>query len=238
MREQTVELAGLRTIVVTPAEPKQVVILLHGYAMGPEDLAPFAHSMKLPAVFLVPQAPLAASPSGHAWWPMDHERRASALANGPRDLCAEHPPGSAAARALLLALLKESAQRWQGLPQTIAGFSQGGMLACDTLLREQPMVAKLALLSASRISADEWLPLVRRMKGVPVLVSHGRQDDDLAFGAGESLRDLLQSGGADVTWVPHDQGHEIPLVVWRELRRFLGSEGAGSPRRAAPATGG
>lgn len=238
MQEQTLELAGLRTVVIAPADPRQVVIMLHGYAMRPEDLAPFAHSMKVPAVFVVPQAPLDALPSGHAWWPMDHERRARALERGPRDLHAEHPPGSSAARGILLSLLEECARRWQGVPRTIVGFSQGGMLACDTLLRDQPELAKLALLSASRIAADEWVPLIQRMKGVPVLVSHGTRDDDLAFSAGEALRDLLRSGGARVTWVPHDQGHGIPLVVWRELRKFLGSGATETPRRAGRADGG
>ena len=223
MREQTIELAGLRTIVVSAPEPRLVVVMLHGYAMVPEDLAPFAHSMKVPAVFLLPEGPLAARPSGRAWWEMDHERRVLALAQGPRDLYSEHPLGAAAARAGLLALLEESARRWNGYERAIVGFSQGGMLACDTLLRDRPDVAMLALLSASRIAADEWLPLVHRLRDLPVLVSHGRKDADLAFGAGSALRDLLQSGGATVTWVPHEQGHEIPLVVWRALRKFLTS---------------
>jgi predicted esterase len=26
---------------------------------------------------------------------------------------------------------------------------------------------------------------------------------------------------APVTWVPFDGGHEIPLIVWRALRKFL-----------------
>ena len=26
---------------------------------------------------------------------------------------------------------------------------------------------------------------------------------------------------ADVTWQPFDGGHEVPLVVWRHLRKFL-----------------
>lgn len=223
MQEQTIELAGMRTIVISPPEPRLVVILLHGYAMAPEDLAPFAHSMKLPAVFLAPEGPLGAQPSGRAWWEMDHDRRAVALARGPRDLYSEHPVGAAAARRGLLALLEETGRRWNGLGRAIVGFSQGGMLACDTLLRDRPDVAMLALLSASRIAADEWLPLVHRLRDLPVLISHGRNDPDLAFGAGSALRDLLQSGGARVTWVPHDQGHEIPLVVWRALKKFLTS---------------
>jgi phospholipase/carboxylesterase len=95
------------------------------------------------------------------------------------------------------------------------------MLACDLLLRDQPPVAALALLSSSRIAADEWEPLGGRLRGLPVLVSHGRSDADLAFSAGEALRDFLVRGGAQVTWVPFEQGHEIPLPVWRSLRKFL-----------------
>ncbi|MEO8200758.1 MAG: hypothetical protein ABI679_09580 [Gemmatimonadota bacterium] len=221
LTEEVIELAGLRTIVISPSAPRFVVVMLHGYGMTPEDLSPFAHSMKLPMAFLVPEAPLHAIPSGRAWWEMDQHRRALALVDGPRDLCREHPAGAAAARAGLLAFLDESARRWKGCGRSIVGFSQGGMLACDTMLRERPDVAMLALLSASRITADEWQPLAHRLRGVPVLVSHGRKDADLAFSAGRALFDLVQSGGARATWVPHDQGHEIPLVVWRALRKFL-----------------
>ena len=39
--------------------------------------------------------------------------------------------------------------------------------------------------------------------------------------AGERLRDHLQASGATVTWVSFEGGHEIPLVVWRALKRFL-----------------
>ena len=54
-----------------------------------------------------------------------------------------------------------------------------------------------------------------------MLVSHGTHDTDLAFAAGEALRDFHRNSQARVTWQPFDGGHEIPLVVWRALRRFL-----------------
>jgi len=60
-----------------------------------------------------------------------------------------------------------------------------------------------------------------RLRGLPAFVSHGRADQDLAFTAGEALRDFVLAGGAEVSWVPFDGGHEIPLVVWRALRKFL-----------------
>ena len=232
MQQDVVAIAGLRTLVVSPSEPTTfVVVMLHGYSMRPEDLAPFAHSIGVAAHFLVPEGPLAAQPSGRAWWDIDREARARALAAGPRDLANEHPPGAPAARARLVAFLDEARARWGGSPLVLVGFSQGGMLSCDTLLREAQSVDGLALLSASRITANEWQPLAARLSGVPVLVSHGRADDDLSFAAGEGLRDFVASGGAEVTWVPHDRGHELPPLVWRRLRTFLTSIGADPARR-------
>ena len=54
-----------------------------------------------------------------------------------------------------------------------------------------------------------------------MLVSHGDGDADLAYSAGVALKDLLIEAGADVTWVPFNGGHEIPLVVWRRLRQLV-----------------
>ena len=216
-------IAGLRTLVVSGSDaPRLVVVVLHGYAMRPEDLAPFAASIGVPASFYLPEAPLEAEPSGRAWWPIDQERRSRAMAHGSRDLHGEHPSGAGAARALVMRVLAEVGHRHAGLPLVLVGFSQGGMLACDMLVRDGPVVAGLALLSASRISADEWIPLASRFAGLPILVSHGTDDPDLAFGAGEALRDLCISGGGEVVWVPFQGGHEIPMVAWRAIRKFLG----------------
>ena len=66
-----------------------------------------------------------------------------------------------------------------------------------------------------------------------MLVSHGAADDDLAFTTGEALRDFCIAAGATVTWVPFPDGHAIPIMVWRAIRRFLSSlsprEGPTSP---------
>jgi phospholipase/carboxylesterase len=222
MHEESMDLAGLPTRVISPSdEAPLLVVLLHGYSMRAEDLAPFARSLGVRARFLVPEGPCPAVPRGRAWWAIDAEARALARAAGPRDLAAEHPAGASAARAGLSDFLRAAQARWGALPLALAGFSQGGMLACDTALRGDHSLAGLALLSSSRISIGQWLPLAERLRGLPVLVSHGRADDDLSFAAGEALRDFVESAGAAVTWVPHDGGHELPPVVWRRLRAFL-----------------
>jgi phospholipase/carboxylesterase len=232
MTEDTVELGGLRAVSVgDPDAARVVVVLLHGFQMAPADLSPFAHSLQAPAWFLFPEAPLPAEPRGRAWWHIDARARERALAAGPRDFAVQSPPDLPAARARLRAFLAALEPRVRTRPLVLGGFSQGGMLTCDTVLRSELAVAAMALFSASRIAFDEWAPLLggARLRGLPVLVSHGAADDDLAFTAGEALRDCLAAAGAAVDWVPFEQGHEIPLVVWRRLRKLL----AGLAGRAA-----
>ena len=224
VRQAEERIAGLRTIVVQAAQaPRVAVIVLHGYAMRPEDLSPFAGSMGAPGVFYLPEAPLDAEVEGRAWWPIDQERRAAAMAIGPRDLAEEHPAGAEAARVVLGRIIAEVERRHPGCPLVLVGFSQGGMVACDAILRDRPRVAGLALLSASRIAADEWAPLTGALAGLPILVSHGAHDPDLGFHAGERLRDMCIAAEAEVTWVPFEGEHGIPLVVWRALRKFIGN---------------
>ena len=222
MTEERIRLGGLDAIAVGERETARVAaVVLHGFQMEPSDLSPFAHSMQAPAWFLFPEAPRAAEGRGRAWWHIDVRSRDEALKKGPRDFAPQHPPDLPDARARLAAFLTAVRASLPGKRLVVAGFSQGGMLACDTFLRDNLPVDALALLSASRIAFDEWTPYLDRLRGLPVLVSHGDADADLAFSAGEALRDCLTGAGAQVTWVPFSGGHEIPLVVWRNLRKLL-----------------
>jgi phospholipase/carboxylesterase len=95
------------------------------------------------------------------------------------------------------------------------------MLAMDHVLHTDTRPDALALLSSSRIAFTDWVPRLGRLADLPVLVAHGRGDAQLSFAAGEALRDAATAGSARVSWLPFDGGHEIPLVVWRGLRKLL-----------------
>lgn len=207
---------GLPAITVGDPDAGMVVVVLHGRAMTGADLAPFAHSLGVPACFVFPDAPLPAEPRGRTWWPVDAEARLRRLRTGPMDLSTMDPPGRAEARERLAALLDEFGAR----RRVLVGFSQGGMLAMDHVLHGGHVDA-LVLLSSTRIAFTDWLPRLPRLAGLPVLIAHGRTDGELSLAAGEGLRDAALDGGADVTWLPFDGGHEIPLPVWRALRQFL-----------------
>jgi phospholipase/carboxylesterase len=228
--ERILNIGGLRTTAVGNPDAPLTLVLLHGYAMEPADLAPFAHSIGIPAYFLLPQGPVASPNGGHAWWEVDLGARESALAVGPRDLATDNPRGLPAARqefGQFLAAVTAEAKPYRTTsrrtsPTTvIGGFSQGGMLALDWVLRGNQPVDGLALLSTSRLAISDWLPQRERLRDLPVFLSHGANDRDLGFAAGERLRDFLLESAAQLTWTPFDGGHEIPLVVWRGLRKFL-----------------
>jgi phospholipase/carboxylesterase len=219
--ERTLEIAGLRTTAVGAADAPLTLVLLHGYAMRPADLSPFAHSLGVPAFFLLPQGPQVSPDGGHAWWPVDLDARAAALSQGARDLTNDYPSGLAAARHVLGRFLDIVTEQFRPRRIIIGGFSQGGMLSLDWALRGSRTVDGLALLSASRLATRDWEPHRARLRNLPVYVSHGETDQDLAFAAGERLRDFVLESEARVTWAPFVGGHEIPLVVWRGLRKFL-----------------
>jgi phospholipase/carboxylesterase len=225
MREERIEVAGSPSIAVGEPDAPLRVVLLHGFAMTPADLAPFAHSLGLPARFYFPEGPVAAAlvpgePRGRAWWHIDPAARLAALARGPRDFAALEPPDLPAARALLGGIVDELGGAG---PLVVGGFSSGGMLAWDLQLRAPRPIAGLVLLSSTRIAWREEEARVRAapLAGLPAFQSHGKADDDLAYAAGEALRDAVAAAGAELTWLPFDGGHEIPLVVWRRLRKWL-----------------
>lgn len=224
--ERILDIAGLRTTAIGDPNAPMTLVLLHGWAMRPSDLSPFAHSIGIPAYFLLPQGPLESPEGGHAWWDVDVEARAAALAVGPRDLANEYPRGLAAARQQFGEFLAAVTAEVKPSRTVIGGFSQGGMLALDYVLQgTQPAVGArvdgLALLSTSRLAIKDWESQRERLKNLPVFLSHGATDRDLAFATGERLRDFLLDSAAQLTWTPFEGGHEIPLVVWRGLRKFL-----------------
>src|SRR4051794_28594628 len=145
MKEEVIELGGLRAISVGDRGAGVVVVLLHGFQMQATDLSPFAHSMQAPAWFLFPLAPHPADDRGRAWWHIDARLRDEALKKGPRDFAPQHPPDLSEARARLSAFLDAVQLAASARPLVLGGFSQGGMLSIDTFLRGSHSMAALVL---------------------------------------------------------------------------------------------
>lgn len=213
-------IAGLDTWLIGAANPSLRIVFLHGYDMTAAHLTPFGHSLAVPGVaYAFPQAPDAVSVTGRAWWTRTGAHD-GVVPDIPRDLWQTNPEGRIRAR-LRISDFVTTLRRQCPEPIVLAGFSQGGMLACDAVLLADVEVAGLALMSASCIAFSEWHERRQRLEQMPSFISHGRGDLDLSFAAGQRLSTFFRDAGAALTWVPFDGGHNIPFPVWRQFKQFI-----------------
>ncbi|MGH7230198.1 MAG: alpha/beta hydrolase [Nitrospiraceae bacterium] len=207
-----------------------LVVLLHGFGAPGDDLVSLSPLLETPrgTRFAFPEGPLSLRMGfgeSRAWWMLDLEGLQRERAAGrARDLSRDIPAGLSDARTQMIALLGEMEHRLGGDPRktVLGGFSQGAMLALDIALRMDRPFAGLVLLSGTLVAKQEWVPLMPKRRGLPVLQSHGSADTILPFFLAEQLRDLLSKAGLAVEWVPFRGAHEIPDQVLTRMKAFLG----------------
>lgn len=188
------------------------VVLMHGYGAPGDDLVSLGEELasSVPARFVMPAAPRTwmGGPPGRAWFERDPELARAQL-----------PAASRALEGVLSTLADEGVPRSRVV---LAGFSQGAMMALERALRGPEVPRAVVMLSGGSLrgldgDALDW----SRLSGVPVFVSHGRQDPILPFSGAEELARRAQAAGARVTFVRFDGGHSIPPLVREEVTRFL-----------------
>jgi phospholipase/carboxylesterase len=203
-----------------------LTVLLHGFGAPGDDLAQLWRQVCVPesARFAFPEAPLELDPGCRAWWHIDLGRLQTAIAAGKvQDLTGSLPAGLPEARGLVRRMLDEL-QHSLGISSDrilLGGFSQGAMLACDLALRDPRPLAGLALMSGTLLAESEWIPLMSRRAGLPVLQSHGREDPLLPFSIAAELHTALVAAGLEVSWIAFNGGHTISAAVLDGLGRFI-----------------
>jgi phospholipase/carboxylesterase len=204
-----------------------VVILLHGFGAPGNDLVDLWRRLAAPrgTRYVFPEGPIALGPAyggGRAWWRIDLEDRIRRQHEGTLDIAAV-PDGLEEARACVIDLLDAIEQTLR--PPTgkvvLGGFSQGAMLSLDVALWSPLPLAGLVLMSGTHIAAGEWAERLETRRGLPVLMSHGHDDELLPFAVAEGLRDTLIAAGMPVEWIPFRGGHGIHPHVLTRLGEFL-----------------
>ncbi len=223
----TVELAGLTTRIFGPTDATTTIVLLHGFGAPGDDLVSLSQVIDAPVRFVFPEAPLELGGlygDARAWWLLDFSRLEDELRSGvPHDRRAEIQVGLPEARAQVGRLLDQLEARYGVTPDrlVLGGFSQGAMLALDVALHRTTPPAGVVLMSGTLVAESEWQPRFASLRGVPVVMSHGRADGLLPFAVSETLRDRLSEAGAEVDWHPFTGGHEIPGEVIAAISTFL-----------------
>ncbi|MGH9362695.1 MAG: alpha/beta hydrolase, partial [Thermoanaerobaculia bacterium] len=147
------------------------------------------------------------------------------------------PPEPAAFRRgadALRAFLDAALERYPIDPERLValGFSQGGAMAYDLVLRNPGRFAGLTALSSwfpAELAADiEKRP---EHEGLPVLILHGTRDPLLEVERGRESREAVRPFGVALTYRELDMGHEINPEALQLLVRWLDEKALAAPAR-------
>jgi phospholipase/carboxylesterase len=196
--------------------PFPTVLALHGWGAGAHDLlglAPLLHGGD--ALVLCPEGPVAVPIGGgmvgHGWFPL--------VMGGPVDLSAFRRGAEA-----LHEFLGEATARYPIDPRRLValGFSQGGAMAYDLVLRDPGRFAGLAALSSwfpAERAAD--IPKRPEHEGLPALILHGTRDPMLEVERARESREAVRPFGVSLTYRELDMAHEIRPDALRILQQWL-----------------
>jgi phospholipase/carboxylesterase len=206
--------------VETGSEPSASVIWLHGLGADGHDFEPIVPELRLPATlpvrFVFPHAPvrpvtLNGGMAMRAWYDIISLDR-----SGPVDT-----DGINDSSEMLEGLVAREQQR--GIDPgriVLAGFSQGGAIAINTVLRSRGALAGLMALST-------WLPLPGALQGggldttTPVFMAHGQFDPMIPMQYGRSAADALVGAGFEVDWHDYPMAHAVCPQEIDDIRSWL-----------------
>ena len=209
----------LPAIVLEPYGPhRSSIIWLHGLGADGHDFAPVAHELNLPPEhgvrFILPHAPQRpVTINGgwvmRAWYDIAHTDigRTPDL-SGIEESCQQ--VGALIVRELA-----------QGIPPErlwLAGFSQGGVIALETLARHQDKVGGAIGLSCYLGNPATLPPAAIPL---PVFMAHGIEDPIVPLALGQAARRTLEERGYPVEWREYPMPHSVCQAEILDIRHWL-----------------
>ncbi len=101
------------------------------------------------------------------------------------------------------------------------GYSNGANIGASVLLRRPEVLTGAALLRATLPYEPEATP---ELGGRRVLLATGTRDPYVPEQLSDRLAELLEAGGAEVTYLKSDLGHELTQSELERVREWLGRE--------------
>jgi len=197
-------------------EPRQIVILVHGYGSNGADLiglAPHWRTTLPDALFVAPNAPerCPGMPGGYQWWGLT-------MVDRPADRSA----GAARAAPALDAFIDRQLAL-HGLAEdklALVGFSQGTMMALQVGPRRERRLAGILGYSGMLVGAERLAEEVRTRP--PILLVHGAADPTIPVAALHQARKELERLGFEIgAHVSPGLGHSVDAAGLELGRTFL-----------------
>lgn len=188
-------------------EASIILILLHGYGSGADDLVPVGKKLFYSQEYhflndyiscLYPVGPIETYEGGRAWSELNGE-------------------GFMQTQSKLKAFVKSIQAMNPSAYIVVGGFSQGAIMTLNLMSKEIDAITGYALFAPANM-------MLTKPKGInvkPVFMTHGRKDKVLPFRESLSIKNYLKSKKYPITWVPHDEGHVIVDSTLKTFELFI-----------------
>jgi phospholipase/carboxylesterase len=208
---------------VDAASALPMIVLLHGYGSNESDLMGLSPFLDKRLIKIGVRAPLPLDFGGNAWFPIEvtdgginlQLDRVGECLTGIHDLVRALKIQYCAAQIFLL------------------GFSQGASMALSAAFFDPDLYDGVAALSG--VVIPEMLPADpgTALNGLPVIMTHGRQDAVIPIEQGRSSHRLLQSLPLTLCYHEYDMGHEINQECLTDVGDWLTAQIDGADEDAA-----
>jgi phospholipase/carboxylesterase len=192
------------------AQGAPMLLLLHGYGSNEEDLIGLAPHLDSRLFCASARAPYSLDFGGYAWFNIER---------GPEGVSfdfAEAVESLGQVFALVDALVAEHRSE----RVFIAGFSQGASMALSAALKRPASFAGVAALSG--VCSPEMLPDdPETVRGLKVLMTHGRQDPLIPIAQARASKALLDPLELDLTYNEYDMPHAIDQACLEDIDAWL-----------------
>ncbi|MCC6299908.1 MAG: hypothetical protein IT314_11455 [Anaerolineales bacterium] len=217
---QLIEFEGWTVRVSPSAQPKRLMLLIHGFTGDENSMWVFAKGLPSHYWTIAPRAPLSTGSSGYTWRPLQRLDSESAVAQdfGKPSLDQLRPSAEALIR------LVDAYQASTGIEASVMdvmGFSQGAVM-CNILSFLYPhRIRKAGILAGFVPSGLEEFVSQKPLEGKPFFVAHGTKDQTVPIERARNSIRLLEAAGAHVTYCEDEVGHKVSVRCLNALNDFF-----------------
>jgi phospholipase/carboxylesterase len=188
--------------------PFPVLLLIHGWTGDENSMWVFAPRLPKNALLIAPRGLYTTQGGGYSWYPK---------LSKPLPWFDDLLPAS---HRLFDLLSPQNFPAADFSSLHLVGFSQGAALAYIMAIQYPAWVASLAGLSGFLPDgASAWLQ-PDRLRGMPVFIAHGSQDERVPVARARSAVGQLEQAGAKVIYCEDDVGHKLSAKCFHGLEAF------------------
>ena len=196
-------------LVETNNSSEKAVVAIHGWQGNCNNMYPIMQSMKIQnSCWYFPQAPYPVGENNKAWsWSYE-------ISEGVWEI--EEP------KRLLEDFFSELFTKFTSKNVYVIGFSQGGLVCFDfVLFLDQSLGGVFPIAGFLRQPKAKIKRFHASQKNTPILISHGRNDDQVPARASENAYKLLKKQGANVELHLYNGKHKIGIECIRKIKAII-----------------